>query len=375
MGVTSIILLLGTIQGFILTIILYRWKSNSEANRLLSISIGLISFALLNAYLTTVLDYQDYTFLIKAGDPLVFFFLPFLYLYVRRLTGNANSSRLKTVTYFIPGILYIGANLPFYLSSANSKLAYFDRLYVREIMNNYDFAEEIFASVTGLFFSIQIVRAVLKYRKQIRNEFSDVTGINLKWLLIISINTLALVSVGAMVVAVQLFGLNVPSAIGYLTALGSSLFIYVIGYLAMSQPDIFLAETFYELKEESLPEKNYADYLERIRRKLAEQELYKNASLTLTELSNEIKLPAYLISKTINNELNENFHTFINRYRIERIKEALSRKDHRETSIISLAYANGYSSKSTFNLAFKKFTGMTPTSYREQILNEIPKTA
>jgi len=93
MGVTSIVLLLGTIQGFILTAVLFSWKRNREANRLLSISIGLISFALLNAYFTTILDYQEYTFLIKAGDPLVFFFLPFLYLYVKRLTGNWRSRR------------------------------------------------------------------------------------------------------------------------------------------------------------------------------------------------------------------------------------------------------------------------------------------
>lgn len=375
MDITSIILLLGTIQGFILTIVLYRWKHNREANRLLSISIGLISLALFNAYLTTIFDYQEYTFLIKVGDPLVFFFLPFLYLYVKRLTGSVDSGRFKTVAYFIPGILYIVANLPFYFSSKATKLAYFDRLYINNIMNNYDFAEEIFASLVGLYFSINIVLTVLRYRHRIKNEFSDVTGITLEWLLIVSITTLVLVAIGAVVAAVRLFGLDVPPAIGYLTALGSSIFIYVIGYFAMSQPDIFLAETFYEVKPETIVDKNYKDYLERIRNKLAEQELYKNASLTLTELSIEVKLPSYLISKTINNELNENFHTFINRYRIEQVKEALASPDHRDTSIISLAYSYGYSSKSTFNLAFKKFTGKTPTNYREQVLGEISKTA
>ena len=42
--------------------------------------------------------------------------------------------------------------------------------------------------------------------------------------------------------------------------------------------------------------------------------------------------------------------------------------DNGKFTVIQIAYEVGFNSKSSFNTAFKKFTGMTPTQYKKQTI-------
>jgi AraC-like DNA-binding protein len=61
---------------------------------------------------------------------------------------------------------------------------------------------------------------------------------------------------------------------------------------------------------------------------------------------------------------NQNFRDFINKYRIEESKFLLKNKSNGNKTILEIAYEVGFNSKSAFNAAFKKFTGLTPKEYR-----------
>ena len=69
------------------------------------------------------------------------------------------------------------------------------------------------------------------------------------------------------------------------------------------------------------------------------------------------------LSHVINASFNQNFRDFINSYRIEESKSRLVQDD---MNILNIAYEVGFNSKSAFNTAFKKFTGMTPKEYRKK---------
>ena len=45
-------------------------------------------------------------------------------------------------------------------------------------------------------------------------------------------------------------------------------------------------------------------------------------------------------------------------------KNCSSEKSDRFKTILEVLYEVGYNSKSSFNIAFKKYTGMTPTEYK-----------
>ena len=72
------------------------------------------------------------------------------------------------------------------------------------------------------------------------------------------------------------------------------------------------------------------------------------------------------ISQVLNEHMNQNFFDFINRYRIEWVKELLSDPGNNDQKIFSLAYDSGFNSKSTFYNLFKKTVGVTPTVFRQQ---------
>jgi AraC-like DNA-binding protein len=58
------------------------------------------------------------------------------------------------------------------------------------------------------------------------------------------------------------------------------------------------------------------------------------------------------------------FHDLINTHRIEEAKKMILDPELNET-IEGIAYLVGFNSKSTFHSAFKKFTGLTPSQFKE----------
>jgi AraC-like DNA-binding protein len=89
----------------------------------------------------------------------------------------------------------------------------------------------------------------------------------------------------------------------------------------------------------------------------------------LMDLAEQVSIPYRALSEVINNKLKQNFYDFINSYRIHESKKLLSEKTERLKTILEVLYEVGYNSKSSFNSAFKKFTGMTPTEYRKSYGN------
>jgi AraC-like DNA-binding protein len=63
--------------------------------------------------------------------------------------------------------------------------------------------------------------------------------------------------------------------------------------------------------------------------------------------------------------MHQNFHDFINHYRIEFAAKML--REDKEKSILDITYDSGFNSKSSFNSEFKKNIYMTPSQYRKKV--------
>ncbi len=101
---------------------------------------------------------------------------------------------------------------------------------------------------------------------------------------------------------------------------------------------------------------------QKIQQAMTQDELYKNNTLTLQGLCEHLKENPHYVSQVINQHLETNFYELVNTYRIGAAQQAL--KADKEATVLSIALAVGYNSKSTFNSAFKRITGMTPSQYR-----------
>ena len=149
------------------------------------------------------------------------------------------------------------------------------------------------------------------------------------------------------------------------------LFINIIIYKGLRQPEIFsgIIESQPEKKpflSDSLQQK----YISQLEDYMKTNKPYFDPDLTLMDLAEKTSIPYRALSEVINNALKQNFYDFINGYRIRESKKLLSEKGNKFTTVLEVLYEVGYNSKSSFNVAFKKHTGMTPTEFKRLSTNQ-----
>ncbi|NRB63237.1 MAG: helix-turn-helix transcriptional regulator [Saprospiraceae bacterium] len=98
----------------------------------------------------------------------------------------------------------------------------------------------------------------------------------------------------------------------------------------------------------------------------ASEEIFRNPNLTLTDLANLLGTNRNIVSKVINREFKMNFNDFINEKRTEAVISVLHTGVHHQVTLLGIALDCGFNSKTTFNRAFKKYTGVSPKQYISQ---------
>jgi AraC-like DNA-binding protein len=85
------------------------------------------------------------------------------------------------------------------------------------------------------------------------------------------------------------------------------------------------------------------------------------------DMAAETGIPLHHLSAVINQEYGMNFSDFINRYRVEYIKQKLSQPEWRHLTLEGIALEAGFTNRITFFRAFTKLTGITPSEYIAQL--------
>lgn len=118
-------------------------------------------------------------------------------------------------------------------------------------------------------------------------------------------------------------------------------------------------------KAQKLPT-NYLSLVRRLESHMSTQQPHIDPDLKLDKLASEVSIPVKALSTIINQHFKTNFCGFVNQYRVKEAAQELSRIDEPNRSMIDIAFSVGFSSKSTFNRAFKLQMGCTPLHYRQQ---------
>jgi AraC-like DNA-binding protein len=105
------------------------------------------------------------------------------------------------------------------------------------------------------------------------------------------------------------------------------------------------------------------DFIKRMENLIVAEKPYKNPQLTIAELSAMLDVKPYMLSRVLNEHYNKKFRDYINEYRVNDFIELLKKHENKNFTFLALAHDVGFNSKSTFNLAFKKVTGLSPREY------------
>lgn len=114
----------------------------------------------------------------------------------------------------------------------------------------------------------------------------------------------------------------------------------------------------------SLQEQDKQEIAERLKKCMEEEKPYLQAGFSLQTLAKQLKVQPHHLTQTLNENLGLTFFELAAQHRIAEAQRLLQDPATRDLTIEDIAERVGYLSKSAFNAAFKKQTGMTPTAWR-----------
>ncbi|RAJ24608.1 helix-turn-helix domain-containing protein [Pedobacter cryoconitis] len=303
--------------------------------------------------------------------------LPTFYLYV--LSVCYSNFRLKPV-HLIHVIGFLGANLillpRFYTVSLASKISFLKKSSsMLEIQFNH-----VFVHIQIILYLIAAFMILRKARKIYLENYAGASMESLNWLFQL---TVALSVFYFVALLKNVFKFTEYPNISEWLKIGLYLFelIIVFWYLykALNNPGLFrnidsrlklVAHIVSEDKNSAqlvVSEKEYTEDLLKLKRYMMEEKPFLNPSLTIQDLSKDLKIPVRDLSVLINHKLEQHFYDFVNTYRIENAMDILRDVTKSKVTVLEILYEVGFNSKSSFNTAFKKHTGNTPTAYRKRL--------
>ncbi|REC62544.1 AraC family transcriptional regulator [Chryseobacterium pennae] len=148
-------------------------------------------------------------------------------------------------------------------------------------------------------------------------------------------------------------------------------------FVALNNPEFFrgvnsdlkpITEVVPKQKNSPLIVEEKNEQIEFLKNFMTEREPYLDSSLTIQDLSEQVKMSVKDLSTLINLYMDKHFFDFVNEYRIEKAMQILKDPSQKELTVLEILYQVGFNSKSSFNTSFKKYTGKTPTDFRKQPL-------
>ncbi len=214
-------------------------------------------------------------------------------------------------------------------------------------------------------------KSLRKYRKIIKDKYSQIDQINLDWLNV-SINTFALIAFLSLIQSFIALAENRSVFMVALVLLLLFIFYFVNKVIlkALRQPEIFAGIAQNETGKylgSNLTPGQIEEYKKQLLVLLESEKPFLNPQVSLADLSEKLSVSTKHLSQVINQSFGKSFFDFINTYRIQEVQQILKESGDDKLTVLEAMYEAGFNSKSSFNTAFKKETGQTPTEFRKMI--------
>ena len=395
-GFYSSILLISFTHGIVYSILLFfkAVQDENKSNYWLSLFLFLCSLYIApwmlgfagwydNQPFRDIMFYMTFQHLFLLG-PVIFF-------YVQSLLNPNFKLNKQNFLHLLPGILYIIYSIVIVVT---------DKLILKRYYFLADTTDREFDSwyqyagfFSMLFYFGLSLRYYLKFQKLMPQLVSFSDNLVFKW---IKTFLMAFLVMLILQVATYIFGICFPNTQTYIGSWWYFFFFSIImyyiaitGYANSKKTtipfsfDLFQSNKVFLLPMHENEKVEEIDFEEIEKSKPIKEDiqlwknkivdlfetkmLFKNPDLTLTDLAKNLDTNVAIISRTINQGFQLNFNDFINQYRVETVKKAFEKGEHKKSTLLGIAFDCGFNSKATFNRAFKKNTGLSPKEYLEKV--------
>ncbi len=383
-GIFDVFIFLGVFQGLLLSWFFIKNVQNKrKANLYQGLLLLSLSFIIFEEWLNNTGYIVKVLSLTNFSEPLNFALGPLFYLYIR---SNLNpEEREKTLIHFIPFLFWLFYIVFAFIQPAEQKYNSFietkhpdwgylevqttitdDPLGIRRFVNQLTLMQLV------AYFSAAIITLLKRFRSL--NQSLITTDSEL---LIILRNTTIhfLMMVAIFIITKLYFGMRSDIG-GYLVASYVSFMIYATSYQILNKSDFFDKPgsffSFPSLKyqKSSLSEEDKEMILAKITKEMEGKNYYTNNLASLSGLAKQINESSHHVSQVINEKLHKSFFELLAVYRVEYAKKLIREDKEIKLTVEELADLVGYNSKSSLNIAFKKYTLKTPSEYRKSVQDQ-----
>lgn len=365
----AVFIFLGIIQGVFLSFFFF---SKENRHKQFHVFQGLLLLTTALCLFEIFLQYTGYIsqvlHLVNFSEPLALLIGPFLYLSILSyINGKVDKKRVWIHITF--PILYTIALLPFLFSSSdvkyNSWMGDYHPDFPLRNVDHYpprfitEWHTELVLVSLAFYVSISAMEIVKVFKEKKQSFYKP----QLPQLKIIRNKVLLMGLLFISIVIVKL--LNEDDTGDHLFAAFAALIIYLSSFSVISDSGFFKQASLDEsqkYKSSSLSSDQLQAGVEKLKEIMNKQKPFLQPSFSLPDLAQLMNLSVHSVSQVINEGLGKSFFEMLAEYRIEEAKKLLVNQPN--IKIEEIAEQVGYNSKSSFNTAFKKITGKTPSEFR-----------
>ena len=324
-------------------------------------------------------------FMFKTAAPVNFLIPPFAYIYIRSVLKDEQKFTAKDYLHFVPAFFVFVNYIPVYFMPALQKqellqniMKDFSLSYLTGhgyIDEKYLFFARMFQSIVYLFFQWKLV---VGYKKDLLlDKYEGHTNEVIKWLK--TFNWLFSSSILGYIILFIIVSSDpslakseqimlIPGYILSFSFLGLSSYLLVHPQVLFGLPYVKSesksVHDLHIIKNDTIPApKEYDEEIFQLKKYFEEKQPHLNNDLNINEVAVALDIPAREVSFVINQHFNQRFTDFVNMYRIKYVNQKIKAGYLNKYTVESLSKEAGFSSKSTFNVAFKKVNQCTPSEY------------
>ena len=324
--IVLIISCLGLIQAILLCVYLFSLK-DKRANIFLALMLLALIIRVGKSIFNNYMPLEPW--IRNLGISGILMTGPFLWFYGKALFEKKNFSN-RNYLHLIPFVLFV--------------------LLCWIIPNKADFASLFIYSLVLLHLAVYLIVCwayiirVLKDARLLPWYRNIVSGVTLIWFLY----------VGIFIGFIPLYILG---------AVIFSFLIYIFSYLLLKR-HVFALEKYSSSTINHVTSKRL---LQQVKELFETKELYLDSTISLKVVAENLSTSPRELSQVINENAQMNFSEFVNHYRIAKAKSLLADPNYLQEKIETIAYDCGFGNVTSFNLAFKAETKVTPSQYRNQV--------
>ena len=375
MDATTLWCFLVTVFGFVLIAVLL-YKNKRPSTWFLAFFLFIYTYGSLVLFLFITRYLLEVPYLYRTGWFFLYISAPALLFYVIYLFNEQRPLQWKDALHLIPAMVYLVDLMPYFLLSNEHK-----REIVKAVFENKALTvlfREGWIMGSGMHVLLKhaialgyiLYIAVMVRRKKkalgVSKLFKNAELRQWLWLVLTYFALYSILGIFTYFISYTQYP--------FLAILWGNSFVFLSCALTLLlKPSILYGLKMVALRNNFKPTINFDQLGYKYReglRSCIEKKLFLKQNVKLENIADEVGVQAHLLSAFINSSYGMRITDFINWFRIMHVKELLARQENKLLTLESIGESAGFSNRTTFLAAFKKFTGVTPSEFVNGARNE-----